>query len=159
MDNLGNSNLHPNNREEPRPLDIDLDKPIPLGDEPKDGSPGVSRAPLNLGGGAKSPAPAPMRKAPAPRPAPRPAPSRPAASAAGTNERITGCRTFFTKLHAGAIGFLNEQITQWLKDNPSVVIKRTDVVTGEIQGKKTEPNILMTVWYHGEAAKHAAQMG
>jgi hypothetical protein len=43
--------------------------------------------------------------------------------------------------------FLDEQITKWLKDNPGIIIKRTNTVTGEIQGKKTEPNIVITVWY------------
>jgi len=66
---------------------------------------------------------------------------------AATLERITGVRTFFTKLHAGAIQFLDEQIAKWLQENPDVVIKRTNVVTGEIQGKKVEPNIIITVWY------------
>ncbi len=61
--------------------------------------------------------------------------------------RITSVKTFFTKLHAGAIEFLDEQITKWLKENPDIVIKRTNIVTGEIQGKKVEPNIIMTVWY------------
>jgi hypothetical protein len=58
-----------------------------------------------------------------------------------------GVKTFFTKLHAGAIEFLDEQITNWLKDNPGITIKRTNTVTGEIQGTKTEPNIIVTVWY------------
>jgi hypothetical protein len=58
----------------------------------------------------------------------RPAPAKPPVAAAG--ERITNCRTFFTKLHPGAIKFLEEQITAWLKENPSIVIKRTDVTTG-----------------------------
>ena len=62
-------------------------------------------------------------------------------------ERITGVKTFFTKLHVGSIDFLNGQINDWLKENPGVVIKRTDSVTGMVAGKKTEPNIIITVWY------------
>jgi hypothetical protein len=62
-------------------------------------------------------------------------------------ERITGVKTFFTKLAGGAIEFLDEQITNWLKANPEISIKRTNVVTGEVQGKKAEPNIIVTVWY------------
>jgi len=61
--------------------------------------------------------------------------------------RITGCKTFFTKLHAGAIEFLDEQITSWLRDNPNIVIKSTNVSVGEVAAKKTEPNILVVVWY------------
>jgi hypothetical protein len=64
-----------------------------------------------------------------------------------STSRVSGVKTFFTKLHPGALDFLDEQITKWLKDNPGVVIKRTNTVTGEIQAKKTEPNIIITIWY------------
>ena len=65
----------------------------------------------------------------------------------GAGDRISGCKTFFTKLHAGAIEFLDEQITNWLRDNPEIVIKSTNVSVGEVAAKKTEPNILVVVWY------------
>lgn len=106
------------------------------------GGAGISHSPLNLGGGSKAEAPK-IEK-----------PTQPAGLAAkkpteqiSSTERITAAKTFFTKLHAGAIDFLNEQITNWLKNNPGVSIKLTNVVTGEIQGKKTEPNLIITVWY------------
>ncbi|MGE5296494.1 MAG: hypothetical protein ACM3VT_16870, partial [Solirubrobacterales bacterium] len=119
----------------------------------------MSRAPLNLGGApgvppapatspvAASAAPAPVAPKPvaapaaAPAAAPRPAVARPAGPVAGVAnnaDRITACKTFFTKLHPGAIDFLDEQINQWLKDNPAVVIKMTNTSVGEVQGKKTE---------------------
>ena len=63
------------------------------------------------------------------------------------SDRITGVKTFFTKLHVGSIVFLDEQINNWLKDNPDIVIKRTNATTGMIVGKTTEPNIIVTVWY------------
>jgi hypothetical protein len=123
-----------------------LDAPIPFDDGNSDDM-SVSHSPLNLGGGSSVEA----SKA---EPTAKPQVSRPSAPAAkvsagraAPSERITGIRTFFTKLHAGAINFLDEQITNWLKENPNIVIKRTNVVTGEIQGKKTEPNIIITVWY------------
>jgi hypothetical protein len=65
----------------------------------------------------------------------------------GPTGRITTCKTFFTKLHPGAIKFMDDQITAWLKENPGVVIKNTTAVTGEIVDKKTEPSILITIWY------------
>jgi hypothetical protein len=99
----------------------------------------VSRSPLHLGGGGETPQ------------APKVSPAQPAAknpaSQTAPSDRITGVKTFFTKLHAGAIEFLDEQIAKWLKENPDVSIKRINTVTGEIQGKKTEPNIIITVWY------------
>ena len=64
-----------------------------------------------------------------------------------STERITGIKTFFTKLHAGAIDFLDEQINKWLKENPGITIKRTNTVTGVVAGKKSEPNIIVTIWY------------
>jgi len=117
--------------DDPIPLDDDLDKPIPLDDGP--GKASVSHAPLNLGGsGAVEVA--------------RPAVKRTAGPITSA-DRITGIKTFFTKLHPGAIEFLDEQINKWLKDNPGIMIKRTDSTAGEVQGKKTEPNIIITVWY------------
>ncbi len=132
------------------PSNSDLDKSNPVGggkSGKNDAS--VSHSPLNLGGGSNN-TPVPAAK-------PKPKIQMPAKSKLGvvrdsgeeivSAERITGVRTFFTKLHAGAIDFLGEQIANWLKNNPGISIKRTNVVTGEIQGKKTEPNIIITVWY------------
>jgi hypothetical protein len=106
----------------------------------------ISHSPLNLGGPdisqvkEKKPAASPTRK------------NTPAAAPAATSvntggEKITGVKTFFTKLHSGAIDYLDEQINDWLKNNPDLNIKMTNSVTGEVQGKKTEPNIIITIWY------------
>lgn len=113
--------------------DRNLDKPIPFDNS-------VSHAPLDLGGGSAA---SPKIERPA---QPTAAAAKPAEKASSA-ERITGVKTFFTKLHAGALEFQDEIITKWLKDNPGVSIKLTNVITGEIQGKKTEPNIIVTVWY------------
>ena len=137
MDNFDSSNLGGPNLNEPIPLDEDLDKPIPLDDVGAGGT-GVSHSPLDLGG--SSPVEAPKIEVP------KPVTIKPAEKIVST-ERITGVKTFFTKLHAGAMNFLDEQITKWLTENPDVKIKRTNTVTGEIQGKKTEPNIIITIWY------------
>jgi len=133
--------------------DFDIDKtapskdrnaPIPFDNSGDTNSASVSHSPLDLGGGKGSGVESPKIEV--------------TSGAVGfgakkatekivSGERITGVKTFFTKLHAGAIEFLDEQITNWLKDNPGITIKRTNTVTGEIQGKKTEPNIIVTVWY------------
>jgi hypothetical protein len=142
MDNFNDSNL----------LNQDSAAPIPFDDGSADES-GISHAPLDLGGG-----PAPAQKPAAPKPAAGPAQTpkietpksyvqKPAEKAVSTTDRITGVKTFFTKLHPGAMNFLDEQISDWLKENPDVRIKRTNIATGEVQAKKTEPNILITVWY------------
>jgi hypothetical protein len=143
MDNLGNSDLPKNDSDEPIPFDDGLDA--------NGGSPGVSRAPLNLGGG--NPTPAPTANPKPARPEPRPAPpaavpptgATPVAAPAGP--RITGCKVFFAKLHAGAIDFMSDQISNWLKENPDIHIKHTNLSVGDVQAKKTEPNLLIVVWY------------
>ena len=137
------------NNDQPIPFD-DADKPIPL---PKtNAAPGVSRAPLNLGGGGGKPVPAPAAAAKvAPKAAPKIVTSTPiggkSEQVGSTAGRITGVKTFFTKLHPGALEFLDEQINNWLEKNPHVNIRHTNITTGDVQSKKTEPNIIVTVWY------------
>jgi len=133
MDNFDSSNLGGANPNEPIPLD----NPIPF-DQPGAGGTGVSHSPLDLGG--SSPVEAPKIEVP------NPVTKKPAEKVV-SSDRITGVKTFFTKLHPGAMDFLDDQITKWLRENPDVVIKRTNTVTGEIQAKKTEPNIIITIWY------------
>ena len=114
-------------------------KPIPFNSDDGMGDTSVSHSPLNLGGGSIAETPK-MKTA-------APSAVKPAEKKVSSQDRITGVRTFFTKLHAGAIDFLDEQITNWLNNNPDVVIKRTNTVTGDVQGKKTEPNLIVTIWY------------
>lgn len=128
----------------------DLNKPIPFDDFGPSES-GVSHAPLDLGGGGvvskpPAPAPKPVAKPTAP-PVAAAKPAAPQAAAPAPTGRIEGVKTFFTKLHPGAINFVDDQITRWLKENPDVVVKRTNIVVGEVQAKKTEPNIIISVWY------------
>ena len=137
MDNFNGSNFGGQNINDPIPLNQDLDKPIPLEDISLGGG-GVSHAPLDFGGSS----PVEMPKVEVPKPAAQ----KPAEQVA-SSDRITGVKTFFTKLHPGALNFLDEQITKWLTENPEIVIKKTNIITGEIQAKKTDPNIIITVWY------------
>jgi len=139
MDNFNGSGFGGQNNNDPIPLDQDFDKPIPL-DDISIGGGGISHAPLDLGGSS----PVEMPKIEVPKPAPV---AQKPAEKVTSSDRITGVKTFFTKLHPGAINFLDEQITKWLAENPEVAIKRTNIITGEIQGKKTDPNIIITVWF------------
>ena len=136
MDNFDMGNFGSQDLNEPLPLDEDFDKPIPFDDVGMSET-GVSHSPLDLGGGT---AKVPKIEVP------KPVAKKPAEKIAST-DRIAGVKTFFTKLHPGAMNFLDEQITTWLKNNPGVTIKRTNIVTGQVQAKKTEPNIVITVWY------------
>jgi hypothetical protein len=132
----------------------------------------ISRKPLSLGGNASAPPPAQAATpkqtdsaasaqkstvaAPAsagttqtsqPEPVNVAAQALAASNTSPVSGRITGCKTFFTKLHGGAIEFLGDQIASWLEKNPEVHIKQTNVTVGEIQAKKTEPNLIIVVWY------------
>ncbi|MFA5422922.1 MAG: hypothetical protein WC374_03605 [Phycisphaerae bacterium] len=131
--------------------------PIPF-DDKGDNETEISHAPLNLGG--SGPAPVPAAKptpgpAPAAKPIPRPMPTQaPVKPAVGQQQavitpggKITGVKLFFTKLHAGAMDFLSEQVTDWLKANPNITIKQTNMTVGEVAAKKTEPNLIIAVWY------------
>jgi len=122
---------------QPAPINKDIDKPIPF-DDSNIGEKGVSHAPLDLGG--TSPVQIPKIEMP------KPAAKKPTEKIAPT-DRIVSVKTFFTKLHPGALNFLDEQITRWLTENPGIQVKRTNITTGEVQSKKTEPNIIITVWY------------
>ncbi len=128
----------------PDDLNLDMGKSDKdLSPTPFEGSSGpeteVSHAPLNLGGENDS------SPAPAAKPISKRAARLQASVTAG--DRITGVRIFFTKLHAGALDFLSEQITEWLKNNPNIAVKRTNITVGEIAAKKTEANLIITVWY------------
>ncbi len=137
MDNFVSNKPGNQNLNKPVPLENDLNKPIPF-DDSDSGKASVSRQPLNLGDSGTMQAPKIAT--------PKPAVNKPTNEAASP-DRITGVKTFFTKLHPGAIEFLDEQIVNWLKGNPGVAIKHTNTTTGEIQAKKTEPSIIVTVWY------------
>lgn len=142
MENFDNSNLSGNvNPGQPIPIGEDLEKPIPFDDGASKA--GVSHSPLSLGDSSTPQAP---KKEMPKIEVPKPALKKVEKQIVSTN-RVTGVKTFFTKLHPGAMDFLDEQIGNWLKENPGIRIKRTNTVTGEIQAKKTEPNIIITIWY------------
>ena len=159
MDNFDLINFKENGEGAFPPPDPEADKPIPFDDSDSAPRP-VSRKPLSMGAGGAAKEPAPPERAVAPpppapvKPARRPPAKtgdRPAARAATSavvpEARISGLKTFFTKLHPGALVFLDEQVTEWLKAHPDVQIKRTNVSVGEVMAKKTEPNIIMNIWY------------
>ena len=153
--NANEANGLPSPTEEDKPLRVDLS-------EAKTPASGISRQPLSLGGAsAMSGQTAPARPRPAPEAATaKPAPPKlsytgPAPGEGGTKEgafhsegkQITGVKTFFTKLHHGSVTFMDEQIADWLKSNPDVVIKQTNVSVGDVVAKKTEPNLIVMIWY------------
>ena len=148
MDNFNINNVNipgpakPPDDDKPIPFD---DEPIPFDDEepPK---PQVSRQPLHLSG-QKPQGPAPQ-KPPAQKPQPTtPTVQKPAKTPFVSADKITRVKTFYTKLHEGAINFCDQQINAWLKENPGIVIKRTNTAVGDVVGKRTEPSLVVSIWY------------
>ena len=131
MDNFNSDKNTPNENH---------DAPIPFDDSDNDndeGNTNVSHSPLHVDGSSSE-----MPKTEAAKPV-----GKKPTEKISSSDRITGVRTFFTKLHVGAIDFLDNQITNWLNDNPGIIIKRTNTATGNVTGKKVEPSIIVTVWY------------
>lgn len=57
------------------------------------------------------------------------------------------CRLFHSKLSEAALGFMNNAINEWLDANPQVVVKFATSTIGQFEGKHTEPNIILTLFY------------
>ena len=59
----------------------------------------------------------------------------------------TRCRTFHAKLNAGAVAFMNDQINSWVDAHEDVVIKFASTDIGIFEGKKADPNLIVTLFY------------
>ncbi len=59
----------------------------------------------------------------------------------------TRCRTFHCKLSEAAVDFMNNQINEWLDHNDKIVVKFANSTIGNFEGKHTEPNLIVTVFY------------
>lgn len=89
---------------------------------------------------------APAANAPAPPPTPvvipgKRRPPRPDAKGA------TRMRIFHAKLSDGAVAHLDQQINDWLDQNPEVEIKFANTTVGTWEGKHAEPNLIVTLFY------------
>ncbi len=63
------------------------------------------------------------------------------------NPNASRCRTFHCKLSEGAVDFLNNQVNEWLDGNPEITVKFANTSIGLFEGKHTEPNIVITIFY------------
>lgn len=57
------------------------------------------------------------------------------------------CRTFHSKLSEAAIDFMTTQMNEWMDANPDIVIKFSTSTIGNFEGKHSEPNLILTVYY------------
>lgn len=59
----------------------------------------------------------------------------------------TRCRIFHSKLNDGALAFMTEQVNHWLDGNPEITVKATTSTIGVFEGKHSDPNLILTVFY------------
>ncbi len=59
----------------------------------------------------------------------------------------TRVRTFHCRLSEGAIEFMSNQINEWADQNENLTIKFVTSTIGLFEGKHTEPNLILTVFY------------
>jgi len=56
------------------------------------------------------------------------------------------CRLFHSKIAPVPLEHMEEQINDWL-DGEQIEIKHVGHVIGTMEGKRTEPNLIVMVWY------------
>lgn len=59
----------------------------------------------------------------------------------------TRCRTFHCRLSEGAIDFLVTQINEWIDGNDKIAVKFVNSSIGLFEGKHTEQNLIVTLFY------------
>jgi hypothetical protein len=55
-------------------------------------------------------------------------------------------KSFHCKLTGDSLGFLDEQVNQWLDEHPQYEVKMVTTSVGEWSGKLKEPNLIVNVW-------------
>ncbi len=63
-----------------------------------------------------------------------------------TGAGATRVRLFNSKITVAAVDHMIVQINEWM-DGEEVEVKAVNQVIGTMEGKKPEPNIIVTVWY------------
>ena len=64
-----------------------------------------------------------------------------------TGQGATRVHTFHARLSDSGLNFLDEQINDWLEKNPDIEIKFSNTTVGVLEAKRSEPNLIVTVWY------------
>ena len=59
----------------------------------------------------------------------------------------TRCRMFHCKLSENSLVFMSTQINEWIDGNDEIVIKFVTSGIGMFEGKHSEPNLIVTVFY------------
>lgn len=57
------------------------------------------------------------------------------------------CRTFHAKLNDASLAYLDNQINDWVDNDPTVEIKFATSSVGVVEGKHAEPHLIVTIFY------------
>ena len=63
-----------------------------------------------------------------------------------TGTGATRCRIFYAKVAPAPMDYMQKSINDWL-DQEEVEVKFVSQVVGVLEGKRSEPNIIVTIWY------------
>ena len=63
-----------------------------------------------------------------------------------TGQGATRCRLFHCRISPGPLSFMENQINEWI-DGENIEVKHVSQNVGVMEGKSTEPNLIVIVWY------------
>jgi len=63
------------------------------------------------------------------------------------NKGALRIRIFHAKLNDGALKFMEDQINDWVDSNPDIEIKHATTQVGVVEGKSSEPHLIVTLFY------------
>ena len=63
------------------------------------------------------------------------------------SQNATRCRTFHCKLTDAALAHMNEQVNEWADSDDDIEIKFAMNSIGVVEGKHTDPHLIVTVFY------------
>jgi len=63
-----------------------------------------------------------------------------------TGQGATRCRLFHCKISEGPLAHLQDTINEWL-DSEEIEVKHVSQVIGTLEGKRSEPNLIVMVWF------------
>jgi hypothetical protein len=64
-----------------------------------------------------------------------------------TSPTAMRCRTFHSKLSAGALAYMNDQINTWVDGDAHICLKFATSTIGVFEGKSKDPQLILTVFY------------
>ncbi|MGC9455085.1 MAG: hypothetical protein ACP5HU_09505 [Phycisphaerae bacterium] len=63
-----------------------------------------------------------------------------------TGKGAIRCRIFHSKIAEAPLNYMQNQINEWL-DSQEIEVKHVGHLVGALEGKTTDPNVIVMVWY------------